>query len=110
MSTSAAEGSKKKTFVVIIDDHKDAEALNRRLSVRQMHLAEATSRRKGGFLVSGGAILDSHASGKMIGSALICSAESEEQVVQMLMSDPYTVGKAWDMDSVRIYPYVEADF
>ncbi|KAJ2866021.1 hypothetical protein GGI22_001375 [Coemansia erecta] len=100
----------KHKFVVIIDDFDDAEALNRRLSVRQMHLAESSNRRKRGAVISGGAILDSHESGKMIGSALIMCADSKEQVMELLMSDPYTVGKAWNMDTVRIYPYLEASF
>ncbi|KAJ1668018.1 hypothetical protein IW140_002451 [Coemansia sp. RSA 1813] len=108
--SSAADDVPKKTFVVIVSDFKDAEALNRRLSVRQMHLAEATNRRKKGSLVSGGAILDSHDDGKMVGSALVMRADSKEQIIEMLMSDPYTMGKAWDLDTVQIYPYVEADF
>ncbi|KAJ2551383.1 hypothetical protein EV175_003714 [Coemansia sp. RSA 1933] len=98
----------KKMFVVIIKDFEDAEALNRRLSVRQMHLAESVNRGKNGTQVSGGAILDSHENGKMIGSALIMRAESKDQIMEMLMSDPYTVGKAWDLDTVQIYPYKQA--
>ncbi|PIA14260.1 hypothetical protein COEREDRAFT_82921 [Coemansia reversa NRRL 1564] len=106
MSTARA----KYTFVVLIDDHTDADALSRRMNNRQAHLAEATRRRQAGIMVSGGAILDSHEQRKMVGSSLIIRAESEQQVLELLRTDPYTVGGAWNLDTVRIYPYVEAEF
>ncbi|KAJ2843933.1 hypothetical protein J3B02_005116 [Coemansia erecta] len=100
----------KNSFLVLIDDFTDAEALSRRLQARVHHLSEAIKKRLVGQLVSGGAILDSHKTGKMVGSALVLNADSAEEVVEILKSDPYTVGRAWDMDSVRIYPYREAQF
>ncbi|KAJ2375221.1 hypothetical protein IW150_002671 [Coemansia sp. RSA 2607] len=106
MTTNAT----KKAFVVIINDFTDPDALSRRLAVRESHLAEATRRRQAGTLVSGGAILDSHESGKMVGSALVVNADSVEEVLELLRSDPYTVGRAWDIDSVKIFPYREATF
>ncbi|KAJ2852382.1 hypothetical protein IWW36_000269 [Coemansia brasiliensis] len=98
------------SFLVIIDDHTDADALSRRLATRPAHLAEATRRRQANTLVSGGAILDSHESGKMIGSALIVNAQSPDHVLEMLKSDPYCKQNAWNIDSAKIYPYREANF
>ncbi|KAJ2793438.1 hypothetical protein H4R20_006540 [Coemansia guatemalensis] len=100
----------KYTFLVLIDDHTDADALSRRMSIRQAHLAEATRRRQAGILVSGGALLDSHERRTMVGSSLIIRAESEQQVLELLRADPYAVAGAWNLDTARIYPYVEADF
>ncbi|KAJ1723747.1 hypothetical protein LPJ53_001915 [Coemansia erecta] len=106
MTTNAA----KKSFVVLINDFTDPDALSRRMAVRETHLAEATRRRHAGILVSGGAIFDSHESGKMVGSALVVNADSAEDVLELLRSDPYTVGRAWDIDSAKIFPYREANF
>ncbi|KAI8322080.1 hypothetical protein GQ54DRAFT_260614 [Martensiomyces pterosporus] len=109
-TSAAAPSGSKKSYVIIIEDFKDADALSRRLAARPTHLAEATKRRGQGVLVSGGAILDSHESGKMVGSALVVNADSKEEVLELLRTDPYTVGKAWDLDSVKIFPYREANF
>ncbi|KAJ2772357.1 hypothetical protein IWQ56_001410 [Coemansia nantahalensis] len=100
----------KNAFLVLVDDFTDADALQRRLAVRTAHLAGATKCRERGALVLGGAMLDSHESGKMVGSALIVNAASRDEVLEMLKSDPYTEGRAWDMDTVRIYPFREASF
>ncbi|KAJ2822010.1 hypothetical protein IWW50_004404 [Coemansia erecta] len=100
----------KRSFLVVIDDYTDADALSRRMAIRPTHLAEATNRRQAGVLVSGGAVLDSHESGKMIGSALVVNAETQEQVIELLKSDSYCTGKAWNIESARIFPYREADF
>ncbi|KAI9471276.1 hypothetical protein LPJ55_002610 [Coemansia sp. RSA 990] len=98
------------SFLVVIDDHTDADALSRRLAARPAHLAEATRRRQANMLVSGGAILDSHESGKMVGSALVVNAKSPDHVLELLKSDPYSRQNAWNLDSVKIYPYREANF
>ena len=39
----------------------------------------------------------------MVGSAMICQAESEEELRQKISQDPYVVGKVWE--SWDIYPY-----
>ncbi|KAJ1846730.1 hypothetical protein LPJ70_001890, partial [Coemansia sp. RSA 2708] len=96
------------TFLVVVHDFTDDEALGRRLSTRPTHLAEATRRRAGGQLVSGGAILD--ADGKMIGSALVVNAESRDRVMELLRTDPYSTQRAWDLSTAQIYAYREAEF
>lgn len=47
-------------FVVVLHDYTDPEALNRRLSVRDQHLAGALKAESEGNLLVGGAILDNH--------------------------------------------------
>ncbi|KAI9260679.1 hypothetical protein BDA99DRAFT_512839 [Phascolomyces articulosus] len=83
-------------FLVLIRDFKDPEALNRRLLVRDIHLKEAKKVVDAGELLCGGAVLDSHESGKMVGSCMIWEAENEEQVRQKLQNDPYVEGKVWE--------------
>ncbi|KAJ2005048.1 hypothetical protein GGI04_000836 [Coemansia thaxteri] len=100
--------SAKKAYLVIVNDFKDPDALSRRLQVRSEHLLEAKERRKQGVLLSGGALLDSHESGKMTGSALVFNAESPDEVLDLLKSDPYTIGRAWDLGSVKIFPFRDA--
>ncbi|CDS13840.1 hypothetical protein LRAMOSA06014 [Lichtheimia ramosa] len=92
-----------KQFVVIARDFDDAEALERRLAVREKHLNRILPKVDEGRVLLGGGILDSHESGKMLGSCLIVDAESKEQVQQLLEEDPYVKGKVWkDWD---IYPF-----
>ncbi|KAJ2724075.1 hypothetical protein GGI07_002196 [Coemansia sp. Benny D115] len=108
---AAANTRATSTFLVIVRDFTDVEALSRRMAAREHHLAEATKKRESQIILpTAGAILDSHENGKMIGSALFVNAESPEQVVQILADDPYTQGKAWDMGSVQIYPFRQATF
>ncbi|KAJ2714838.1 hypothetical protein H4R19_001521 [Coemansia spiralis] len=97
-------------FLVVVDDFTDPDALQRRLAARPAHLAGATKSRVQGALSLAGAMLDSHESGKMVGSALIVNAASSEEVLELLKSDPYTTGRAWNLDTVRIYPFKQATF
>ncbi|KAG2220150.1 hypothetical protein INT45_013848 [Circinella minor] len=83
-------------FLVLIRDFKDSEALNRRLLVRDLHLKEANKVVESGELLCGGAVLDSHKDGNMIGSCMIWEADSEEEVRQKLQKDPYVEGKVWE--------------
>lgn len=77
--------SEKKQFIVIAHDHTDADALKRRLTVRETHLAAARAMKKDGTLQLGGALLTDHSeSGKMIGSIMIFSAENIQEVKELV--------------------------
>ncbi|CEG71781.1 hypothetical protein RMATCC62417_07453 [Rhizopus microsporus] len=95
-----------KKFVVIAKDFSDPECLQRRLAVRSKHLDGATELKKRGAIITGGAILDSHETGKMKGSAMICTGETIEEVEEMIRNDPYVKNKVWE--SWTIYPYKDA--
>ncbi|KAI8149345.1 hypothetical protein BJV82DRAFT_587659 [Fennellomyces sp. T-0311] len=95
-----------KQFLVLIRDFNDPEALERRLAIRGKHLAEAEKEVAAEKILSGGAILDTHESGRMIGSCMIWEAESEDEVRQKLENDPYTKGKVWE--EWDIFPYRNA--
>ncbi|KAI8638916.1 hypothetical protein BD408DRAFT_9038 [Parasitella parasitica] len=89
-------------FLVMLQDYKDPEALSRRLAAREEHLAGAKKAAREKQLLVGGAILDNHESSKMEGSFLLVSAESAEQVNEMIVKDPYYKAKAWE--KWEVYP------
>ncbi|KAJ1948908.1 hypothetical protein EC988_004983 [Linderina pennispora] len=109
-SIRAMSTSSDNHFVIVVNDFTDPDALTRRLSVRDRHLAGATINKNDGFLISGGAILDAHGSGKMIGSSLIVKAANEEAVWEKLKKDPYVTGKVWNLSTAKIYAYKPASF
>jgi uncharacterized protein YciI len=107
-SFSAAVAADKKQFVVIVHDHKDPDALHRRLAVRPTHLVAAKQLKRDGVIHLGGAILTDHTeSGKMCGSALIINADSAEQVTKIIESDPYFQDRVWD--KYTIFPFRQAN-
>lgn len=80
-------------FMITAYDGTDTEALERRLRVREDHLAGAKQLEASGQFIAGGAILDSH--GKMIGSTLYMNFESRGQLDEWLNNDPYVVNGVW---------------
>ncbi len=80
-------------FMITAYDGTDVEALNRRLLVREAHLANVTPLQKSGQFIAGGAILDDD--GKMIGSTLYMDFESREKLDEWLSNDPYVVNDVW---------------
>ncbi|KAI9352391.1 hypothetical protein BD770DRAFT_393355 [Pilaira anomala] len=85
-----------KQFVVILKDFTDPECLQRRLANREAHLNGAFVNQDKGAIQLGAAILDKPEDGKMIGSCLIVTAESTEELDAMLKEDPYYKGKVWE--------------
>lgn len=85
-------------FMITAYDGKDEGALDRRLSVREAHLAGAETMKQEGKLITGGAILDYE--DKMIGSAMFVEFDSKGELDQWLASDPYVTGNVWQDISV----------
>ncbi|KAF8924592.1 hypothetical protein EDD21DRAFT_377704 [Dissophora ornata] len=105
-SASAASNAKKQ-FIVIARDFKDPESAERRLAVRPTHLDGAKALKKSGALQLGGALLSDHSeSGQMIGSVMIFSADSEEEVTSILEKDVYVTGKVWE--HYQVLPFRQA--
>jgi len=91
-------------FLVIAHDGTDEGALARRLAVREEHLATARANRESGVIKIGGALLND--AGNMVGSAMVMEADSEEKLREILQSDPYTRGNAWQR--FEIWPFRSA--
>jgi uncharacterized protein YciI len=87
-------------FLVLGYDGDDKEALNRRMAVRQAHIALGDKMRDQGKMLYGAAILDSE--DKMIGSVLICEFESREELDDWLKHEPYVTGKVWQ--KIEVHP------
>jgi hypothetical protein len=87
-------------FLVLGYDGSDKDALNRRLAVRDAHIALGNELRDAGKLLYGAAILDDHE--KMIGSTIICDFENREELDEWLKKEPYVVGKVWQ--KIEVHP------
>lgn len=79
--------------MILASDYKDAEALQRRLSVREDHLNRMRDEKVKGKFIIGGAKLNEE--GAMIGSMLLVDLENETAVREWLKEDPYVTGKVW---------------
>jgi uncharacterized protein len=88
------------TFLIHAFDHKDADAINRRLAAREKHLDAARTMQNEGKLLIAGAMLGSE--NNMIGSVVIVEMDSLEDVEQWLREEIYIRENVWD--NVNIYP------
>ncbi len=91
-------------FLVIAHDGTDEGALERRLAVREKHLERSSKLKEAGTLQVGGAILSED--GRMIGSAMVMEAQSEEALRELLEADPYRDGDVWQR--YQIWPFRRA--
>jgi uncharacterized protein YciI len=79
--------------MIVAYDGTDEGALNRRLAVRDSHIAGAIELKNKGNLIAGGAILDD--AGRMIGSTTYVDFESRAELDAWLERDPYVTGDVW---------------
>jgi uncharacterized protein YciI len=86
--------------MIVAYDGTDEGALNRRLAVRDSHIAGAIELKNKGNLIAGGAILDD--TGRMIGSTTYVEFESRAELDAWLERDPYVTGDVWR--DIRITP------
>ncbi len=91
-------------FVMIAKDGIDAEALDRRMAVREAHLANMKKLKAEGHYIIGGAILDDD--GTMIGSTIILDFPDRAALDLWLVNDPYTKGDVWQ--HIDVYPFRSA--
>ncbi len=82
-----------KQYVIHAFDGTDAEALNRRLAVRQAHFEHMSPYKSAGNFILGGAMLDDK--GQMIGSTVVMQFESDADFQAYLDSEPYVQNKVW---------------
>ncbi|MEW6757946.1 MAG: YciI family protein [Acidobacteriota bacterium] len=88
-------------FILIAHDGNDEGALDRRLAVRERHLALFDHFRQLGIFKYGGAILDNN--GQMVGSVIVSEFSSREELESAwLAKEPYVLGGVWK--SIEIMP------
>jgi len=86
-------------FLIVAHDGKDAAALDRRMAVREAHLANVKPLKAAGNLLLGGAILDDD--DRMVGSAVVVDFEDRAALDAWLYNDPYVTGDVWREIEVR---------
>lgn len=88
-------------FLVLGYDGDDEKALERRLAVREQHLAGSKQMYAAGRWQDSGALLDDE--GTMIGSFIVCDFTSREALDrEWLNEEPYVVGEVWKR--VEVHP------
>ena len=88
-------------WLIIARDGTDERALERRMAVRQAHLANAAKLQARGHLLVGGALVNED--GRMIGSACIAQFATRAELDEWLRTDPYVTGDVWR--DIQIMPY-----
>jgi uncharacterized protein len=88
-------------FLLIAYDGTDSEAQERRLKVREEHLAKIEGLKKSGEFIFGGAILDDM--GKMIGSMIVYDFPDRKYLDNSLKKEPYINKGVWK--KIEIQPF-----
>lgn len=92
-------------YVVHAYDHTDADALDRRLTVRPSHFEGARRLKEAGHFVLGGALLSPE--GQMIGSMMLLDFADESQLQEWLSWEPYVQKGIWER--IDIKPFRQAE-
>jgi len=80
-------------FLVIGLDGKDERAMERRLAVREAHIALGDELVESGNMWYGAVLLDDD--GNMKGSMLMMDFPSKKELDEWLEKEPYVTGKVW---------------
>ena len=88
-------------FLVLGYDGSDDQALERRMAVREDHLAGSQQMYTAGRWQDSGALLDD--TGTMIGSFIVCDYASREELERnWLNHEPYVISEVWKR--IEIHP------
>jgi hypothetical protein len=90
-----------KQYVIIARDGEDANALQRRMQIREKHLSGASLLKANGQFLIGGAMLD--ADNKMRGSVMIVQFETQEDFDHWYSTEPYIVNGVWK--DIEVKPF-----
>ena len=88
-----------KQYLIIANDGKDDEALDRRKEVRPLHLAGAKKIKEKNNFVIGGAMLDDD--GNMRGSIMIVQFETQDDFQNWYNNEPYITQGVWKTIEVK---------
>lgn len=94
-----------KQYVIIAQDGNDEAALERRQTVRPVHLAGAKKLKDNNNFVLGGAMLDEE--GNMRGSVMIVQFETTEEFQHWYNNEPYITGGVWK--NIEVKPFKVAN-
>ena len=94
-----------KQYLIIANDGKDDEALDRRKEVRPLHLAGAKKLKEKNNFVIGGAMLDDD--GKMRGSIMIVQFETQDDFQTWYDNESYITPGVWKTIEVKAFRVAE---
>lgn len=94
-------------FLLVAFDGTDAEALDRRLKVRENHLNKISLLKQRGEFKFGGAILDDD--GKMTGSMIVYDYPDRESLDASLQNEPYFTEGVWKKIEIRPFRIAKID-
>ena len=94
-----------KQYLIIANDGKDDEAMDRRMEVRPLHLAGAKKLKENNNFVIGGAMLDDD--GNMRGSIMIVQFETQDDFQRWYDNEPYITQGVWK--TIDVKPFRVAD-
>ena len=94
-----------KQYLIIAQDGKDEDALNRRKEVRPLHLAGAKMLKGNGNFIIGGAMLDEE--NNMQGSIMIVQFETQEDFQRWYDNEPYITQGVWKTIEVKPFRVAE---
>jgi len=94
-----------KQYLIIANDGRDDEALDRRKEVRQLHLDGAKKLKEKNNFVIGGAMLDDD--GNMRGSIMIVQFETQDDFQKWYDNEPYIIQGVWK--TIEVKPFRIAD-
>lgn len=80
-------------FLVIARDHKDSEAINRRLEQREAHLKGVKALKAQGKVCYAVALIEEE---KMVGSVMVFSFDTREEFENWKRNEPYITGNVWN--------------
>ncbi len=83
--------------LIIVYDYENS--LEKRMECRAEHLVGTKKLISEGKIINAGALLEDD---KMIGSTLLVDFTSDEELDKWLASEPYVLGKVWDMETIQI--------
>ncbi|EJD45601.1 hypothetical protein AURDEDRAFT_64489 [Auricularia subglabra TFB-10046 SS5] len=108
MSTRSFVGPKP-TFLVSAPDYTDEGAFERRMAVREAHLADAQKQHAAEVFTFGGAMLSPDGT-KLVGSTIVVTAKDIETARAIIESDAYYKGNVWDKERITIVPFRSASW
>jgi len=94
-----------KQYLIIANDGRDDEALDRRKEVRPLHLDGAKKLKEKNNFVIGGAMLDDD--GNMRGSIMIVQFETQDDFQKWYDNEPYIIQGVWK--TIEVKPFRIAD-
>lgn len=86
-------------YLIIAYDNDGA--LDKRLEVRDAHVAGAKALMAEGKIINAGALIEED---QMVGSTLFVDFENEDALNEWLENEPYVQHGVWNMDEFQIVP------